>query len=433
MQPSSHLCGNGRWDHLGAGLRRCTLCRQGMSRLDVLVVFAAIALVVVPVVLAEWPREIARWQLAAARELALQNQPAAAVSRMDRALAWNHQDAGLLLQRARYKLMTRQWQSALEDCDRARELAPNNPLVGTLRSTVLMYLGRYDEAVAEMRELVQATAKGQLFERAERLNGLAYAAAVGNVDLEEAVAAADEAWRIGRNLPAALDPAGVLHFGRAVTAQAQGDDALALSSVTEARDQAEAILGSLVKQAETLAKADPEQLPVMTDETEAIREHLAGILQLRISICQKLGQAEDAARDEQRIKTLTVDGNLAAVEPYNLFTAAMRVQECAGLLDTRGYLLYRLKKYDLARRDLDLAAQAQQRILEAEPWLIDLNKHNVVDIRPLLQGLDERKRTLAVILYHRSLVWQALGKHEEVKRDQQRVHDLGYEPNEQLF
>ena len=45
--------------------------RPGRSRGEVLVVLATIALVVLPVALVEWPREIARWHLAAAMELNL--------------------------------------------------------------------------------------------------------------------------------------------------------------------------------------------------------------------------------------------------------------------------------------------------------------------------------------------------------------------------
>ena len=124
-----------------------------------LVVLATIALVIVPVARVEWSREIARWHEAAARELDLQGAADAAVARMDQAIAWCDQDALLFLQRAQYKLDTQQWQSGLEDCDRARQLAPNSPLVGELRSQFLQHLGRPQEAMAEWREILQADGK----------------------------------------------------------------------------------------------------------------------------------------------------------------------------------------------------------------------------------------------------------------------------------
>ena len=57
---------------------------------------ATIALVVVPVAMVEWPREIARWHLAAATELRLRRTSyAAAVARMDRAVAWDDREPQL--------------------------------------------------------------------------------------------------------------------------------------------------------------------------------------------------------------------------------------------------------------------------------------------------------------------------------------------------
>ena len=60
----------------------------------------------------------------------------------------------------------------------------------------------------------------------------------------------------------------------------------------------------------------------LTNELQALRAHLAGILQLRVDICTELDKPETVTRDEQRIKELTVDGNLAVVLPYDLPTAS---------------------------------------------------------------------------------------------------------------
>ena len=108
---------------------------------------------------------------------------------MDRAIAWNDTGRAVCFcRRAEYKLDTQQWQSGLEDCDRARQLAPDSPLVGELRSEFLQHLGRHQEAVAEWREIVQAGGSALPVERAHELNGMAYAMAVGDVDLEEGLA-----------------------------------------------------------------------------------------------------------------------------------------------------------------------------------------------------------------------------------------------------
>ena len=185
-----------------------------------LVVLATIALVVLPVAVVEWPREIARWHVAAADEQALNGDYVAAVTQLDRAIRWNDSDPQLYLQRARYKLEAGQWQSGLEDCDRARSLMPDDaarggtpkPVPATPRSS----------SVRRWRSGGRSCKRGAVLchsLRAHQLNGMAYAMAVGTLDLEQGLAAVEESLRMIANVPAILDPAGVLCFGRAVTAQ----------------------------------------------------------------------------------------------------------------------------------------------------------------------------------------------------------------------
>jgi hypothetical protein len=128
----------------------------GTVRGAVLVILAAVALVAVPVAVVEWPREVARWHLASAAEQALNGDYAAAVTRMDRAIAWDDQEPALYLERAQYKLEAGQWQSGLDDCDLARRWVPADTRVGELRSQILQHLGRHSEAVAEWREIMRA-------------------------------------------------------------------------------------------------------------------------------------------------------------------------------------------------------------------------------------------------------------------------------------
>ena len=55
---------------------------------------------------------------------------------------------------------------------------------------------------------------------------------------------------------------------------------------------------------------------------------------------------------------------------------------CAGVLDTRGYLYYRLQEFAAAHKDLQLAVQAMQWVDQAMTWLVDVEKDYVSDIRP---------------------------------------------------
>ncbi len=394
---------------------------------------AAVALVCVPVLVFEWPREVARWHRDAARELDLQGDPAGAVAHMDLAIARNDQDADLYVKRAEYKARLQQWQSALDDCIRARQLEPGNLEAGQLRIALLQHLGRHAELVADLREAVQKGGHLPPPLQALQLNNYAYAAAVGNRELAEGLAAVQVALQIVGNVAAMRDPAGVMYFGQAVTEHERGDDLAALASLDAARDHAEAAWRAVSRQAEVQSEVDARRSSALAEEVEALRAHLAGILKLHLDICRQLGRADEAARDQQLRETLAVDGNLAEVRPYGLRTAFDRVHDVSMFLDTRGYLYYQLRDFDAALNDLELAVPAAEAVVLGGPWRLDLDKHNMSDVRPALRQQEELKRALAVITYHRALVFEALGLQREAQQDRDRVRELGYEPDERLF
>lgn len=424
----------------------------GRSRSEVLVVLAAVALVVVPVAVAEWPREMARWYQAAAMERNLDGDYESAVASMDRAIAWHDTDPLLYLQRAQYKLSAEQWESGLEDCDRARQLVPDSPSIGALRSQFLQHLGRHREAVAELGEILHASGDtlpsdraGQL-ERADQLNRMAYTMAVGDINLEQGLLAVEASLQLVNDVTAMLDPAGVLCFGRAATARKIGDNQLALTSLTEAREYAETALSRVAPPHQTTAAEDApdaqrpedaaENLPgtqAPAEHVQTLRAHLAGILQLRARVCEELDKPDDAARDRDHIKELEVDGNLAIVAPYDLPVAIGRVSNCAAVLDTRGFLYYKLQEFAAAHEDLERAVSGMRWVDQAMSWLLDIEKDYAADVRQSLQEQRMHRQSLAVITYHRALTLQVLGKKQQADQDLQTVRELGYEPGEHLF
>ena len=79
----------------------------------------------------------------------------------------------------------------------------------------------------------------------------------GNVDLEQGLVAVEASLRIIGDVAAILDPAGVLCFGRAVTAQKTGDNQLALSSLSEASEHAQTALRTVTQQADVATRTGP--------------------------------------------------------------------------------------------------------------------------------------------------------------------------------
>jgi len=90
----------------------------------------------------------------------------------------------------------------------------------------------------------------------------------------------------------------------------------------------------------------------------------------------------------------------------------------AAALDTRGYIYYLQGKYKLAFADVDEALRQV-----GKDYLQGLSRGT---------KLEPLKKSLAIQFYHRSLVYDRLGKSSEAKSDRDKVVELGFQPNESL-
>jgi tetratricopeptide (TPR) repeat protein len=90
-------------------------------------------------------------------------------------------------------------------------------------------------------------------------------------------------------------------------------------------------------------------------------------------------------------------------------------KESEAYLDTRAFVLYRLGRAAEALPDADAAVAAVERVFGENPKSPDARKN------------------VAVIIYHRSLILEALGKSSKAEQDRDRVRELGFEPDEHLF
>ncbi len=412
--------------------RRLRRARNGRAWGTLLVIATAVGIVIVPVASLEIPREVARWHVAAATESALNGDYSTALGEIERAMAWDPANPAWLLLRASYRLETGAWQEGLSDCDQLARLLPDDRQVGELRSSFLHHLGRHREAITEWRNILRASGPLPAIQEQHLLNGLAYATAIGGLDLEDGRFAVEKALQIVANVPAIFDPGGVLDFGRAVTAQELGQTDEAVQFATSARDSAELALQQVSRKAARTDETDPSAA-VRRNEEQALRAHLAGILEFRSQVNDELGRADDAAEDRRRKQELTSAGNLAEVRPYGLEIAVARVESCASILDTRGFVLYRLGMYEEALNDLDLALAAYKEVSRTLPAFIEARKHLIIDMRQENRQEDQVRRTLAVIRYHRSLTRDALSQTAKAEEDRTAIRELGFVPDEHLF
>lgn len=102
------------------------------------------------------------------------------------------------------------------------------------------------------------------------------------------------------------------------------------------------------------------------------------------------------------------------------------------LLDTRGYILYRLGEYEAARDDLEEAVKAFSLDLDRARRRLSGGK-GVVDLRVYKLRLQAIQQTFAVLIYHRGLIYEKLGETDRAQADFDQVRDLGFEPGEDLY
>jgi tetratricopeptide (TPR) repeat protein len=270
--------------------------------------------------IAEVPREIGRWQLAQALELRASGQKEQAYQKLDAAMGWFPQSSMLLVQRADWRLEDGQNEEVSADLEKIIDLPGDMVENLKLHSNLVQNAGRFADAVKDWKRIDVISERTGRPGRAEALNGLAYARALANAELDEG-----------------------------------------LENVNEAL--------------ELLSRGD------------------------------------------------------------SLYSAA---------LDTRGYLLYLTEQYEAALADMNIAVRDYDRIKLSPPTPpppaerlsaehMRLLNSTPKSIRDTYEA-QEPKHSVAVIHYHRGLVFKALGKEKEANEDFARAKELiGRDPDDSLF
>jgi len=137
--------------------------------------------------LAQIPREIGRWHLAAALKLRDQGQKDPANEQLLAAIAWFPNSPLLLLQRAEWRLEDGQREEAFADCDRMLELGGETPSWLQVHGQFLQNAGEFVRAVADWKKIERFSQRSGIPSRAQALNGLAYAQALAGIELDEAL------------------------------------------------------------------------------------------------------------------------------------------------------------------------------------------------------------------------------------------------------
>ena len=158
------------------------------------------------------PREVGRWKLAAALNARDAGRKEEAYALLDAARQWFPDSLLLLFQKAEWQIEDGQKEAALAEWDRILELPIDTVEALKLHSQLLQNAGRFADAVKDWKRLDQMSERSGRPGRAEAWNGLAYAQALAQVELEDALDHINEALDLSPNNAAMLDTRGYLLY-----------------------------------------------------------------------------------------------------------------------------------------------------------------------------------------------------------------------------
>lgn len=165
-----------------------------------------------PLLVAEIPREIARWKLAAALTARDAGQKERAYAELEEVFRWFPDNPHLLVQRAQWRWEDGQSTDALADCRRMLDHNGDDIFWLKVHSLFLQNIGRYAEAVDDWKKIDQLSLRKGRAARTEALNGLAYAQALAQVELDQALKNANDALESVPNAPSILDTRGFVLY-----------------------------------------------------------------------------------------------------------------------------------------------------------------------------------------------------------------------------
>lgn len=261
-----------------------------------LVILGTLALVLGPLLYAWFPKEISRWYEASAVEKYFDGDLNAANEALDEALRWDEENASAYRLRAKWRLDDGDYVGAVEDCNHALKLSQGDPRTYLQRSLALQHLGRHQEAIDDWKKLAELSQYGSADQRATVLNGLAYARALGNTELDEALSDVKTALELVGNNAEMLDTRGFIHYLRGDMDAAKRDMDAAVKGLEANLQQAQ----------DTNRVVDQREFE---RQLELVRRNEAVIRYHRALVNDKVGQTEQAEKDRQRVRDLGYEPN----------------------------------------------------------------------------------------------------------------------------
>jgi tetratricopeptide (TPR) repeat protein len=408
------------------------------------------------ILLVTWPllsygiidTERARWQHAAARVAWEQGDREKALEVLNRAVELDPGNIGALADRAF-------WQGELGEHEKSRQdLQAMVERVSSLEQEIqlrqqlcdaLLHLDRPDEVIRQW-EIIGETVAGyggqENWHRQQRilfLNNRAYQVALTGQQLKRVIEEADQAIALLGGEGIAWDYNGAPNYLAACQAYLEKYHAEALVFSSQATRHARRFLDSWERQFEPRTNWKTSERKRRDEQLETMRRYVARVYKLHAMVLEKIGQV--GKRDEALavIRELgqqpdQLEGVIGTLDEIRLLMSLQGTSDLrATVLDTRGFALLKNQQPNLALMDLLVAVRLCDARWHEMTVSIDQERNLAVDPAPHDRHEQQMTRQLAVLLYHRSLAYEAVHQPARAREDLERVRKLGFTPGIDLF
>jgi len=417
-------------------------------------------LIIVPV-LSQWlPSEVALWKQAAARNQWLADDRDRALALSHEALSWDAHNSEILTEQAEWLAELSEYDQAIDIYEKLIEGSVESELTIQWRMQLCNHYN--SRAIDQQREATETWQQWQAIDqwyadaerelnlpvaaRANLHNNRAYLLAVGNTHLEEALASSNLSLDLfgGEVYCLYSDPLFFVQFAYQAYEQRNYKEALQhLNTTVERLDRTYALL---LASTPTITWKDFEKREIKR-RLENLSLVFGNILLFRVR-CHELmdlqnQQAQPEQQNQREVRESALSNGLPDLERATILGASQesfspevfssdlllspQTQALIPMaLDTRGFLYYQQGYPQLALLDLEVAVQATEFQLEHFEDALENEKHRIANADLVRKQQHERQKNLAVILYHRSLAYDATHQVARAKRDRQRIADLGF-------
>ena len=407
-----------------------------------------VALLFIPLFVQWIPNEIAMWKQATAR-IAWENQnPVKAFQLSEEALQWSTGNPIIKREQARWYNQQQQYPKSIALFEELIEQQSDPSETLELRTELCDVLNRHAIQTQQPNDRVwqQWEVMDRWYHDQDRLSSLpalnvatyynnrAYQLAVANTHIDSALESIHRCIELLGGETFCLFANPMSHVQGAYQSYQQKKTTEALSRL----DKAVFLLDQFddkMPQVQSGVQWEDSEAEVLARRIIQFRKMYGHVLFFRALLLRQANNHSTAATDTQKAISLGADeGDFQPALFSGTYLFTPETANFIGMaLDTRGFLYLLNNQPHLAQPDLDQAVFLVEQYLNQVEELIQSELHRVSEPDQYRLQRTQLQQQLAVILYHRSLVFEKLQQPARAAKDRQRIEKMGFHASEMLF